>query len=127
MSGSSFLFLASFGKVVLLRSVRGKLMTRIKSEKLSELKYFYAKKFLFGILGAVPRSSILNNCGQSRIRKEHVCLSICFGYQLKRRKRRKGVDLKNCCDIFKDYNHQSLYENRLNSIMTLTVIQDQFT
>ena len=29
-SESSFLFLAIFGKVVLLRSVRGKLMTRIK-------------------------------------------------------------------------------------------------
>ena len=43
MSGSLFLFLATFGKVVLLRSVRGKLMTRIKREKLSEFKYFYAK------------------------------------------------------------------------------------
>ena len=76
MSGSLFPFLAIFGKVVLLRSVRGKLMTRIKLEKLSELKYFYAKKFLFGILGAVLRSSILNNFGQSIIRKEHVCLSV---------------------------------------------------
>ena len=75
MSGSLFLFLAIFGKVVLLHS-GGKLMTHIKREKLSELKYFYAKKFLFGILGAVPRSSILINFGQSRIRKEHVCLSI---------------------------------------------------
>ena len=68
-----------FGKVVLLRSVRGKLMTRIQWEKLFELKYFYAKKkFLFEILGTVPRSSILNNFGQNRIQKEHVCLSICW-------------------------------------------------
>ena len=59
MSGSLFLFLAIFGKVMLLRSVRGKVMTRIKWEKLSELKNFYAKKILFGIQGAVPRSSIL--------------------------------------------------------------------
>ena len=78
MSGSLFLFLAIFSKVVLLRSVRGKFMTHIKREKLSELKYFYAKKFLFGKLGAVPRSSIPINFGQSRIRKEHVCLSICW-------------------------------------------------
>ena len=78
MSGSLFLFLVVFGKVVLLRSVRGKLMTRIKREKLSELKYFYAKTFLFGVLGAVPRSSILNKFGQSRNRKEHACLSICW-------------------------------------------------
>ena len=78
MSESLFLVLAIFGKVALLRSVKGKLLTHIKREKLSELKYFYAKKFLFGILGAVPRSSILNNFGQNRIRKEHVCLSICW-------------------------------------------------
>ena len=66
------------------------------------------KKFLFGILGAVPRSSILNNFGQSRIRKEHVYL---FAYQLKRRKRRKRVDLKNHCETFRDNNHQHLYKN----------------
>ena len=51
-------------------------MSRIRWEKLSKLKYIYVKKFLFGILGAVPRSSILNSFGQSRIRKEHICLSI---------------------------------------------------
>ena len=32
-------------------------------------------------------------------------------YQLKRRKRRKRVDLKNRCETFRDNNHQSLYKN----------------
>ena len=34
-----------------------------------------------------------------------------LGYQLKRRKRRKRVDLKNRCETFRDNNHQSLYKN----------------
>ena len=38
-------------------------------------------------------------------------LSILLGYQLKRRKRRKTVVLKNHCEIFRDNNHQSLYKN----------------
>ena len=37
-------------------------------------------------------------------------LSILLGYQLKRRKRRKRVVLKNR-EIFRDNNYQSLYEN----------------
>ena len=38
-------------------------------------------------------------------------LTILLGYQLKRRKRRKRVVLKNRCEIFRDKNHQSLFEN----------------
>ena len=34
-----------------------------------------------------------------------------LGYQLKRRKSRKRVNLKNRCEIFRDNNHQSLYMN----------------
>ena len=34
-----------------------------------------------------------------------------MGNQLKRRKRRKIIDLKNRCEIFRDNNHQSLYKN----------------
>ena len=37
-------------------------------------------------------------------------ISILLGYQLKRRKRRERVVLKNR-EIFRDNNHQSLYEN----------------
>ena len=39
-------------------------------------------------------------------------LSISLGYLLKRRKRRK-IDfvLKNCCEISRDNNHQSLYKS----------------
>ena len=37
-------------------------------------------------------------------------LSILFGYQLKRRKRRKRVVLNNR-EIFRDNNHQSSYKN----------------
>ena len=62
------------------------------------------------VLGAVPWSSILNKFRQSSIRKEHICLSISLGYQLKRRERRKSVVLKNRCKIFRDNNHQSLYK-----------------
>jgi len=40
-----------------------------------------------------------------------VLLSISLGYQLKRRKRRKRVVLKNHCEIFSDNNHQRLYKN----------------
>ena len=36
-------------------------------------------------------------------------LSISLGYQLKRRKRRKSVVLKNRCKMIRDNNHQSLY------------------
>ena len=53
-SESLFLFLAILGKVVLLRSGKGKLMTGIKWGKLSELsKYFYAKIPLWGWKGYV--------------------------------------------------------------------------
>ena len=50
-SESSFLFLAIFGKVVFLRSVRGKLMTRI-NEKCGKFSYnlsIFLQKFLFGV------------------------------------------------------------------------------
>ena len=36
-------------------------------------------------------------------------LSVSLGSQLKGRERRKGVVLENRCKIFKDNNHQSLY------------------
>ena len=41
-----------------------------------------------------------------------VCLSIFLGYPLKRTKRGK-IDfvLKNCCEISRDNNHQSLYKS----------------
>ena len=71
---------------------------------------FLYKKFHFGILEAVLRSSILKKFRQSSIRKEHVCLSILLRYQLKRRKRRKRVVLKNR-EIFRDNNLRSLFEN----------------
>ena len=38
-------------------------------------------------------------------------VSILLRYQLKRRKGRKRVVLKNCCEMFRDNNHQSLYKN----------------
>ena len=40
MSGSLFLFLAIFGKVMLLRSVRGKLNLRIFMQKNTSLEYW---------------------------------------------------------------------------------------
>ena len=66
------------------------------------------------VLGAVPRSSIHYKFRQSSIQKEHDCffLSISLGYPLKMTKRRK-IDfvLKNCCEISRDNNHQSLYKS----------------
>ena len=38
-------------------------------------------------------------------------LSSFLGYQLKRRKRRKSVVLKNRCELFSDNNHQILHKN----------------
>ena len=83
MSGSLFLFLTICGKVVLLRSVSGKLMTRVKRGKFSELKYCYEKKFLFRIREAVPKSSILYKFRQSSIRKENVCFKYFVGISAK--------------------------------------------
>jgi len=40
-----------------------------------------------------------------------ILVSISSGYQLKRRKRRKRVVLKNRCEIFRDNNHQRLHKN----------------
>ena len=36
---------------------------------------------------------------------------ILLGYQLKKRKRRKRIVLKNHCGTFRDNNHQSLYKD----------------
>ena len=41
-----------------------------------------------------------------------VCCKYFFRYPLKRTKRRKtDFDLKNCCEISRDNNHQSLYKS----------------
>ena len=76
------------------------------------------------ILGAVPRSSILYKFTKSSIRKEHVCFKYFFGISTKKEKkrkkknaqcmlnkRRKRVVLKNRCEVFRDKNHQSLYQD----------------
>ena len=47
MSEGFFLFLSTFGEVVLLCK-KGKLTTRIKCEKVSQLEYF-EQKFLLGV------------------------------------------------------------------------------
>ena len=57
------------------------------------------QKFLFGILGTVSRSS---SSDKVVFKKSMSVLSILLGYQLKRRKRRKRVVLKNRCKIFRD-------------------------
>ena len=93
---------------------RRKLRSREPSRICTRLRLLYRKiereMLIKRVLGAVPGSSILNKFRQSSIRKEHVCLSISLRYQLKRRKRRKSVVLKNRCKILRDNNHQSLYK-----------------
>ena len=98
------------------------------------------------ILGAVPRSSILYKFTKSIIRKEHVCFKYFFGISTKKEKkkkeknaqcvlnkRRKRVVLKNCCEVFRNKNHQSLYKNikddfqsvlrRLDGLFTVFVLK----
>ena len=79
---------------MLLRSVSGKLMTRVKRGKYSELKYCYEKKFLFRILEAVPKSSMLDKFRQSSIRKENVCFKYFVGISAKKEKKKK----KSCSE-----------------------------
>ena len=89
MSESLFLFLGISGKVVLLRSVRGKLMTHIKWGKFCELKYFYANIF--------P----LEYCGlfQGSIRKEHVCFKYFVGKSAKKKKKEKRCSEESLWNI----------------------------
>ena len=76
------------GKVVLLRSVRGKLMTRIKRGKFSELKHFYAKNSSLEYGGFSEVVYTLQV--QTKWYSKRACLlSILLGYRLKRRERRK--------------------------------------
>ena len=56
------------------------------------------------------RRVYFKSSGKVVFEKSMSVLSILLGYQLKRRKRRKRVVLKNC-EIFRDNNHQSLYKN----------------
>ena len=93
---------------------------RIGMQKNRKIRCLFKRK----ILGAVPRSSILSKFTKSSIRKEHVYFKYFFGMATKKmkkkekkkgqsvlNKRRKRVVLKNCCEVFTDKNHQSLYKN----------------
>ena len=62
------------------------------------------------MLGAVPRSSVTILDKVEFEKSMSVYYKYLLGYQLKRRKRRKRVDLKNRCEIFRDNNHQSSYK-----------------
>ena len=64
-------------------------MTHIKRGKFFELKGFYTKKFLIGILEVVLRSSILNKFRQSSSRKEHVCFKYFVGISAKKEKKKE--------------------------------------
>ena len=93
---------------------------KIGMQKNRKVRCLFKRK----VLGAVPRSSILYKFTKSSIRKEHVCFKYFFGMSTKKEKkkkkknsqcvlnkRRKRVVLKNCCEVFRDKNHQSLYKN----------------
>ena len=93
---------------------------KIGMQKNRKIRCLFRRK----VLGAVPRSSILNKFRKSSIRKEHVCFKYFFGLSAKKEKRkkekrahsmlnkrRKRVVFKNCCEVFTDKNHQSLYKN----------------
>ena len=93
---------------------------KIGMQKNRKIRCLFKRK----ILGAVPRSSILYKFTKSSIRNEHVCFKYFFGISTKKEKkkkkkngqcvlnkRRKRVLLKNCSEVFRDKNHQSLYKN----------------
>ena len=52
------------------------------------------QKFLFGILGALSRLSILNKFRESSIQKEHVCFKYFVGISAKKEKKKE----KSCSE-----------------------------
>ena len=88
---------------------------KIGMQKNRKIRCLFRRK----VLGTVPRSSILYKFRKSSIRKEHVCFKYFFGILAKKEKkahstlnkRRERVVFKNCCEVFTDKNHQSLYKN----------------
>ena len=82
----------------------------MKLFKCSLKTYFYAKIFPVEYCGLFQGRLYFTSSDKVVFEKSMSVLSILLGYQLKRKRRKRGV-LKNRCEIFRDDNDQSLYKN----------------